>query len=200
MRLWRALAVHVRALVRRRAADADLDDEIRLHVERDIERRMAQGMSAADARYATSRSFGNVTVLTEEARAASRVDWIEQLGQDARYALRGFRRSPRFVLTVVLTIGLGLGVVTSAFTIFDAYVLRLLEVRDPQSLFEMHVGDVLGRSRAATWAEYATLARSNPAFSETFASHWVVARRDGEPVMIELVTGNYFRMLGIRPA
>jgi predicted permease len=199
MRLWRTLAVHVRALVRRCAADADLDEEIRSHVERDIERRMAQGMSAADARDAASRSFGNVTVLTEEARAASRVDWMEQLGQDARYALRGFRRSPRFVLTVVLTIGLGLGLVTSAFTIFDAYVLRLLEVHDPQSLFEMHVGDPSGGSRAVTWAEYATFARSNPAFSETFASHWVVARRDGEPVMIEVVTGNYFRMLGIRP-
>ena len=98
------------------------------------------------------------------------MDAIEQLMQDTRYALRGFRRAPRFALTVVLTIGLGLGLVTSAFTIFDAYVLRLFEVRDPRSLFEVRLHDRWGRERNASWNEYRALARSNPAFSETFAS------------------------------
>src|SRR4030095_1708084 len=109
----RTLTVRVRALVRRRTTDAELDEEMRYHLERDVERRVARGMSPVDARAAAHRGFGNVTLLTEEARAASRVDVIEQVAQDTRYALRGFRRAPRFTLTVVLTIGLGLGLVTT---------------------------------------------------------------------------------------
>ena len=120
--------------------------------------------------------------------------------QDMRYALRGFRRAPRFALTVVLTVGLGLGIVTSAFTIFDAYVLRLFEVRDPRSLFELRLHDRWGRERNASWNEYLALARANPAFSESFASVWIIARRDGEPVMLQAVTGGFFRMLGVGPA
>jgi predicted permease len=120
--------------------------------------------------------------------------------QDMRYALRGLRRAPHFVLTVVSTIGLGLGLVTSAFTIFDAYVLRLFDVRDPRSLFEMRLHDRWGRERNASWNEYQALARANPAFSEIFASAWIIARRDGEPVMLQAVTGGYFRMLGVGPA
>jgi len=120
--------------------------------------------------------------------------------QDMRYALRGLRRAPHFVLTVVSTIGLGLGLVTSAFTIFDAYVLRLFDVRDPRSLFEMRLHDRWGRERNVSWNEYQALARANPAFSEIFASAWIIARRDGEPVMLQAVTGGYFGMLGVGPA
>jgi predicted permease len=197
---WRTLAVHVRALVRRRDADADIDEEIRYHLERDAERHVARGMSPRDASAAARRAFGNVSVLTEEARAASRVEAIEQLIQDVRYALRGFRGAPRFALTVVLTIGLGLGLVTSAFTVFDAYVLRLLEVRDPRSLVEMWLRDPWGRERNVSWNEYQALTRANPAFSETFASRWIVVRRNGEPLMLQAVSGNFFRGLGVGPA
>jgi len=200
MRRWRTLAVHARWLVRRRAAENELADEIRYHLEREVERRVARGESEAMAWLAARREFGNVTVLTEEARAASGAEMIDRLLQDLRYALRGFRRAPRFALTVVLTIGLGLGLVTSAFTIFDAYVLRLFEVRDPRSLFEMRLHDRWGRERNATWNEYLALSRANPAFSETFASVWIIARRGGEPVMLQAVTGGVFRMLGVGPA
>ncbi len=200
MRVWRTLAVHVRALVRRRAADAELDEEIRYHLERDVERRIAHGMSPPDAQAAARRAFGNVSVVTEEARAASRVNAIEQLAQDARYALRGFLRAPRFALTVVLTIGLGLGLVTTAFTIFDAYVLRLLEVRDPRSLFEMRLRDRWGRERNASWNEYQALTRANPAFSDVFASRWIVVRQGGEPLMLQPVSGHFFRGLGVASA
>jgi predicted permease len=200
MRLWRGLAVHVRSLVRRRAVDNEVTEEIQYHLEREVERRVARGEPAAAAWRSARRQFGNVTVLTEEARAASRVDAIEQLLQDMRYALRGFRRAPRFALTVLLTIGLGLGLVTSAFTIFDAYVLRLFEVRDPRSLFEMRFHDRWGRERNASWNEYLALPRANPAFSESFASVWIIVRRGGEPVMLQAVTGGFFRMLGVGPA
>ena len=200
MRILRAAAVRLRVVLRRRSTDTELDDELRYHLERDVERRVTAGMSEADAHVAARRAFGNVTVVTEDARAASRIDALEQLGQDARYALRGFRRSPRFALTVVLTIGLGLGLVTTAFTIFDAYVLRLLEVRDPHSLYEVELRDRWGRARNFSWREYQALTRSNPAFTESVASRWAVTHRDREPLMLQAVTGNFFPMLSVAPA
>ncbi len=200
MRTLRTIAVRVRDLVRRGRSDAELDEEIRGHLERDVERRIANGEPPADARMAARRAFGNITVLTEQARDASRVDAVEQIGQDVRYALRSFRGSPRFALTVVLTIGLGLGLVTTAFTIFDAYVLRPLAVRDPRSLYEISLRDRSGRARNATLNEYAAMARANPAFAESFAYRWILVRRDGGPLMLQAVTGNYFTMLAVPAA
>ena len=200
MRVLRAAAVRLRSLVRRREADDDVDAELRYHLARDVERRVAAGMSVRGATAAARREFGNVTLLAEQSRDAARIPFAEQLGQDLRYAVRGFRAAPRFALTVVLTIGLGLGLVTTAFTIFDAYVLRVLEVRDPRSLYEVQLLDRRGQTRLAAWREYEAVSRANPALTESFAYRSVIARRNGEPVMLHLVTGNYFRMLGVQSA
>ena len=82
MRLLRAAAVRVRALMRPRVSDAELDEELRYHLDRDIERRVANGESRADASAAARRAFGNVTVHTEQARSAARGQIVEQLVQD----------------------------------------------------------------------------------------------------------------------
>src|SRR5216117_2544104 len=94
--------------------------------------------------------------------------WLEELGQDVRFALRGFRRSPAFVLTVVLTIALGLGLNTSVFTVFDAYVLRPLAVRDPGSLYEVFFQDLRGAGKRLSWRQYQEV-RVLPVAREGFA-------------------------------
>jgi len=198
--MLRGLRVRLRGLFGRDSWDAELDEEMRYHVERDVARRVASGASLADAGAEARRAFGNTTYLAEEARAASRIAWVEELIQDARYAMRAFARTPRFALTVALTIGVGIGLVSAAFTVFNAYVLRPLEVRDPGSLFELTFRDSRGATRYTTWREYETLAQGNPAFSETFAYRGVVTWRGGEPMMLQLVTGNYFRMVGVGAA
>jgi hypothetical protein len=109
MRVLRALAVRVRALVRRQASDAELDEELRYHLDRDVERRVANGESREEAVAAARRAFGNLTVHTEAARGAARGQMIEQLAQDARFGIRSLRQMPRFVLAVTRTIGLGSG-------------------------------------------------------------------------------------------
>lgn len=200
MRVLRAAAVRIRALLWRARTDAELAEELRYHLERDIERRMARGASADDARLAARRAFGNPTVMAEQARDASRIAWLEQIAQELRYAVRGLTHAPRFALTVVLTIGLGLGLVTTAFTIFNAYVLRPLEVREPRSLYEMELRDRQGRSRNVSPREYEALLQSNPAFRESFAYQWAIAWRNGEPLMLQTVSGNFFPMLGVPAA
>src|SRR5205085_7730519 len=97
----------------------------------------AGGMSPEAARDAARRAIGNISVAAEDARDAWRWRRLEEFGQDIAYAVRSFRRAPMFVATVVATIGVGLGLLVTVFTLFDAYVLRPLSVRDPAALYEV---------------------------------------------------------------
>jgi hypothetical protein len=109
-------------------SEQDLDEEIGFHVEMQTRKNLALGMSAAGARRQARIQFGVGDAVKEECRDVRGVGFIETLLQDIRYALRGFRRTPLFALTVVGTIALGLGWNTAVFTIFNAYVLRPLPV------------------------------------------------------------------------
>jgi predicted permease len=194
------LITPIKALIFRRAVDADLDEELRYHLEREVERNVAGGMSPSEARDAARRAIGNLTVATENARDAWRWRLLEEFGQDIGYAVRSFRRAPTFVATVVGTIGLGLGLLITVFTLFDAYVLRPLSVRDPAALYE-----VSWRSRNYAWhaftlEQYERLRNTTLGFSQTFAYENLATRINGRPMMGQLVTGNYFDVIGVPPA
>src|SRR5436309_7067607 len=135
---WR---FRLRGLFRARTVHDELDEELRFHLDAETERHIARGMDPTSAVLAARRGFGNPTQLREEMRDAVIHRWLERLGQDIRYAWRAFRRAPLFALTVVATIALALGLNTTAFTIFDAYVLRPAAVRDPGSLVQLHWTD-----------------------------------------------------------
>src|SRR6266704_6293380 len=119
--------------------------------------------------------------------------------QDLRFALRGFRRSPAFVVTVVHTIALGLGLNTSVFTIFDAYVLRPLAIRDPGSLYEVLFQDRRGWGQSLSWQQYQDV-RALSIASESFAYTNAFARSERGPMLGNVVTGDVFRVLGAAPA
>ena len=123
---------------------------------------------------------------------------MDMLLQDVRVALRGFRRSPAFVLTVVLTIALGLGLNTSVFTVFDAYVLRPLDVRDAGSLYEVSFRDRRGFGQRLSWRQYQEL-RAQPIASEGFAHALARPRFEGRPLLGQVVTGDAFVTLGAVP-
>ncbi len=158
MTMLASFFVRLRGMVNRPAADADLDDELRYHLERETERNIANGMSPGDARDAARRAFGNPTVHAESARDPMRWMLLEELRQDTAYALHAFRRAPTFVATVVLTIGLGLGLVTAAFTLFDAYVLRPIAARDPSTLYTLVARSTTRRDYFFSWRETQAIA------------------------------------------
>ena len=78
---------------------------------------------------------------------------LDTILRDTRYAVRSFRRSPSFVLTVATTIALGLGINTALFTLFNAYVLRPIAVHDPYDLYTLTSTTRAGRAHAFTWEE-----------------------------------------------
>ncbi len=118
------LPLRIRSLFRRGDVERDLDDEIRNHIERQTQVNVAAGMSAAAARTAALREFGGVERRKDEIRETRGVSYIEQCMQDLSYAVRGLRRSPGFTVATVLTLGLGIGVSSTAFSLVNRLVLH----------------------------------------------------------------------------
>jgi predicted permease len=187
------LFLRIRGLFLRRRAEQELDEELRFHLEMAARKNAREGSDAA--RLARIR-FGGIDSVKEECRTVRGTQLAETTLRDIKYALRGFRRSPLFVLTVVGTISLGLGLNAALFTLFDNFVLRPLPVRDPHSLYEFKWADRAGRDQFFSWQEFENFSKNNPAFSEVIAMHGAYTRSEGRPLMGTLVTGNYFRMLG----
>ncbi len=107
-----------------RGVENDLAEEMRLHRARLEERFRAEGLSAREAQERAAREFGPSAGALEDSLAQWGFVWLKSIWTDVRYAMRALRRSKTFAATAVLTLGVGLGLASVAFTLFNAYVLR----------------------------------------------------------------------------
>jgi predicted permease len=185
---------------RRRRTDEDFTAEIRAHLEHEAERLMAEGMSADDARAAAQREFGSVSRARERFHEARRVMWLEQLAQDLRYALRGLRHSRAFVATTVLTLAVGMGLVTVVFAVFSAYVLRPFAVRDPYSLYAIGWRAQEAGGTTFRWSDYEAFRTRSDLFDGVVAEASRTVSSEGRHLAVGFVSGNYFETLGARVA
>ena len=117
--------------------------------------------------------------------------------RDLRYALRALRGAPAFAVTVVLTLGIGLGLNTTLFTLFNAYVLHPFAVHDPYSLYRLGWQTAHGPRNALTWEQYQDLRAQTPILSDMVAYFPVVARVESRNSYGLAVSGNYFTMLKV---
>ena len=189
-----------------------MNAELRAHLDVLTERNVAAGMSPEEARFAAQRDFGGVAQIQERARDERRSVWIEQLGQDLRYAARALMRAPAFTITAVLTLALGIGVNVAVFSVYNLVSLRPLPVKDPDGLVRISGRDARGRARAGyNHAEDVAYRDANRTLDGLLAFHETKApfRRaaggerdagfEGESVgsfTIELISENYFDVLG----
>ena len=115
----------LRFLVLRRP-HAEVDEELRFHLEQSIAANRAAGMTAEEARRQALIEFGGVERAREQCHEQRPGWWWGTVAQDARYALRGFRRNPAFTLTVIATLALGIGATTAVFSVVDRILFRSL--------------------------------------------------------------------------
>ncbi|MDQ3998557.1 MAG: ABC transporter permease, partial [Gemmatimonadota bacterium] len=128
------LVRRLRYLVRRDRLAADLEEEMRLHIEMRAARMEQSGLGASEARYAARRRFGNVTAIGEMSRAAWGFATADRLVQDLRYATRRLRQRPGFSIPVIAVLALGIGATTAVFSAVDAAILRPLPFARPHEL------------------------------------------------------------------
>jgi predicted permease len=181
---------------RRKQREDDLAREIQAHLDLEAEER-------GDANSAR-RNFGNVTLVRETTRETWGWTWLERLAQDVRYAARLLRKNPGFSAVAVLSLGLGIGANTAIFGMIDALLLKLLPVQDPQELLFLAKQAEGGVDPAFYYESYQRLRHDQPFFRElaAFAPVRLNVTVDGESesTMGQLVSGNYYAVLGVPPA
>src|ERR1700686_4341114 len=208
------MARRLTMLLHRRQFDADLEEEMRLHLELRHQEHVDAGMSAEDARFAARRRFGNTTALQETSHVAWGWEWLENLVQDASYGVRAMRRSPGVTLVSLLSLALGIGANTAIFSLVDAVLLKSLPVKEPGRLvlfgegLDQGISDGFPNPWLYSYPFYREMQKKNQAFSDVGAAFsmtdrvhgFVEGRSDAEPMNIQMVSGTYFPMLGVQAA
>ncbi|MBO0800128.1 MAG: ABC transporter permease, partial [Blastocatellia bacterium] len=205
--LWRRLLLYMR----RDQFDRELEEEMRFHLEMKAEENLAAGVSPEEARYAARRQFGNQTLLQEVSRDMWGFRFLETLFQDLRYGARMLLKHPAFTFTAALTLALGIGVNTALFTVFDAFMLKPLPVKDPDSLVNFNGVDRNGgRRELFSYLDYLDYRDHNTTLTELVA--WEIAvvalgeAQVGYDLSVEgadyvfgqIVSANYFAALGAK--
>jgi len=191
----------------REQQDVEIDDEIRDHLQQLSDRFVAQGMSRTDAMAAARRQFGNLAVLHEDRHETQTVNWLETLWRDIRYGARQLRHNPLFTTVAIATLAIGIGANTAVFTLLDQLVLRLLPVKDPSRLVMVWPeGQNFGNNNGNRVVSYPFCGdlRKSPALESVMCAYntYETVTIDGvtDSPNVELVSGNYFDTLGVKPA
>ena len=200
----RDLFLRVRALATPRRVERELDEELAFHIERETQQHLADGMSLADARTRALARFGSVPLVADQCRDARGIGFVDDVARDILYALRTFHRAPLAAVTIVATVALGLGLVTAVFAIYDIVLLRTDAVQSPSELFAVGIGQGPGGESEPTVLftrrDYEAMRRETDVFTDAFAINANASRVEGRLTRADLVTGNFFQVLGVRPS
>ncbi|HEY2169481.1 MAG TPA: ABC transporter permease, partial [Candidatus Angelobacter sp.] len=124
----------IRRLLVRRQSDADLCEELAFHIQAEVQKNLALGMSHEEARRQALIAFGGIQQTRESLREVHRGRFLESLVQDSRYAWRMLRKTPVFTTIAVLTLAIGIGMNTAIFSLIDGVLFRALPVHKPEEV------------------------------------------------------------------
>jgi predicted permease len=206
MRLRQELSFIIRRLIHRRRAERELDEEIRAHLEMEIERNIADGMSPEDAWIAARRSFGSVALAKEDSHAMWGVASLETIWQDLRYGVRMLLKRKGFTAVAAVTLALGVGANTAVFSVINAVLIRSLPFAEEDRLvmiWETHPeirGPIGTYPDFLDWRAQAQSFQGMAAFSN---KRYRKAELTGQSGTVEaqgaLITYDLFSLLGLKP-
>jgi predicted permease len=211
MSLISEVRIRMRALFRSSAMEREMNDELRDHLEREVAQLVARGVAVDEARRRARAQFGSIDYAAEGMRDERGSRWVEDFARDVRLGLRALRRTPLFTTAAVLTLGLGIAVATSVFSVVSMMLLRPLPVPAAERLVVIGMRSE-GERGISTHLSYPVLQELR-GLTDVFES--VVAYTDetvslrfvdgdgsrsgasGEVRYAQFVTGNYFTALGL---
>jgi putative ABC transport system permease protein len=204
--MLRKLFHRLRAGLRRRNIEREMDRELQFHLEMETAENVRRGMSEEEARRAARLSFGGVERTKEDYRDIARFRRIEDLWQDLRYGARMLLKTPGFTVAAALTLALGVGANTAVFSVVYATLLKPLPYPEAERIYAVEV--VLRGERSASLAgriqDYLEWRKADTAFSAVAALQtggWNLTG-NGEPERVggARVSANFFDFLGVPPA
>jgi predicted permease len=201
MRLLDALRFRIATLFRRSQMNAEMEEELRSHIQHRADDLEHSGVPRAEAERRARIEFGGQARYTEESREAAGGTFVESLWQDLRFALRMLRKSSGFAAVAVVTLAVAIGANAVVFAVLDGLILRPLDVPQAQSLYGLERGP--DNSVTESYPDYLDLRDRNHSFEDLAAYNVTSVGLDTgnnpSASWIMEVTGNYFDALGIQP-
>jgi len=203
--LWRRIRGWAPWLRQRQEREADLERELRSHLDVEAEEQQDAGLPPEEARYAAHRAFGNADLVKEEVRDMWGSTSFERLGQDLRYGIRQLRHARGITAVAVFTLALGIGATTVIFSMIDNALLHPFPYKDAESIsiFRIHDLDESGQS-GRLWLsvpEFLDYREQNNVFADmtgTGGSDVLYTRGQGTQRLTGIfVTTNAFQFLGV---
>ena len=205
--MFRKLFGGARAIFHKDEVERDMDQEVRFHLEMEIQQNISRGMSAAEARLVALRSFGGVERFKEQCRDEKGGRLIEALFQDLKYGVRVLIKTPAFTLVALMTLALGIGANTAIFSVIYGVLMRPLPYQDGSRLVVLH--QLAPRAAAGSQnqafsvqeiADYREQSQTLDGVAEHHTMSFILLGRD-EPQRVQtaVVSANFFDLLGVKP-
>jgi predicted permease len=198
-----ALARRVRALLRPRAPDRDLEDEIAAHLDEARDDYVARGLSPEEARLAAIRDFGGVMQTEEACRDQRSFTWPDHLRQDLKLVIRRLVRDPGVTAIAVATLGLGIGVNTAVFSIVNGVLLTQMPFPDPDRLVALYSRTADTPKGWSSYPNFLDWVRESRSFSDLAAFRPddlnLTGLGQAERLPVAMVSAAFFPLLGVQP-
>ena len=201
----RRIARRLRALTNRHALNRDVDDEMRLHIELETEDlARVHAIDHTEARRRASVAFGGIDRHAEEHHDVRGVRWLEDFGQDVRYAIRSLRRSPGFTITATLVLALGIGASTAIFSAVDQVLVSRLPYPNDDRIVRIFQQNSPTNRFGLSTVDYNAIAAQQHSFSALGAVRGRTATIAVGPnvhgASVATADAGFFSVLGVRAA
>jgi predicted permease len=204
MRPLKATLARLRGIIAQDRASAEIAAELESHLQMHIDDNLRAGMSPQEARRQALIQLGGLEQTRQAVRDRSTLPWLETLLQDARYGARMIARNPMFAAVTILTLAVGIGASTTAFSWIDGVLLRPLGgVADPQRLVALESVTPGGEWVPNSYPDYQDFRdhlKLLEGIAVTHPAAFSIGKDDhAERVWGELVSGNFLAVLGVKP-